>query len=191
MGKSNPTNKNPARTEVRFKDILDFIGIVLFGTMIFGNYLSKDVTEQEYTAYTATRIIQIIALSTIPIGLITCILLRQITSQEASNIVDVSGRLVVSYLVGIMSLIVGMIIPALTNWRIIPDIPKERVLFLSYILQDIFFIVPVIFASLELVWGSIIVSVIPLYLFSGFALGIAFPTLKRWKKRTNWTSLLD
>jgi len=94
------------------------------------------------------------------------------------------------YFVSIIWIPLGAIWPSIMKWRTWSKKSKIGIFF-NHIARVFCFIVPVIAGYTAGSIGVNLSIIVPLFILSLVALMLIFPTRKRWKKWSNWTSLLD
>ena len=177
----------PKRT--RLLSILEYL-VLGKSEKLFRFIGGGDPKREENAIYIATKIDHLIVFAIIPIMVIvSTLILPQLGYNPSSN--DTNGtEIAFLYFISFVCIILGAVLPKIVHWRIFSRVSKVGI-FINHGTQTVIFVLPVVFGYFT--WNSGVgwFAVFPVLCISAVALALTYPTRNRWKKWTNWTSLLD
>jgi len=173
---------------IRTRKILNYL---IFGNSerLFRIFAGENPLKEERIAYLATKINHIIMIAVVPI---TIFLLMIVLSRpvDKSYTVSEGSEIFFLYFMSFISFIFAFLIPKIFNWQSFSRTSMVGI-FINHSVQTILFLLPVIFSYFAWKGGVNLFITLPLFTLSIIALSLTFPTIKRWQKWTNWTSILS
>ena len=182
--------------KTRKKGVWHVIYFMLFGFFLSSHnslfeYLADgDEKREEEVTFTATKILHIIALCIVPTVFIADIVVLLIEGNGYSSD-NIYGRVVfINYFVTPLGIIVGAFFPKIVNWKTWSKTSKIGIC-LNHVFRLSCFVVIALTGLGGTANFNTFFCIIPIFIISAIALIITFPTKKKWREWSDWTSQIE
>ena len=183
-------SEDKAKSTKRFWDIFGFIILGPLGSRynsIFNLLADGDEKKEEEITYRAMKILHIIALSIVPIVFIADIVILLLKGNGYSSENINIQVLFVSYSVLPILILLGTFFSKIVNWRTWSKTSKIGIFF-NHLTRLFCFFGIALTGLVGTANFNTFFCIIPIFIISATALIITFPTKKKWREWSDWTS---